>query len=93
MFKKIILVLIFSSIINIASAKVVEVDVNGLVCEFCAVAIEKKFKKQKKFVEKVKIDLETKKLFIYFKKGKNLSDDEIKNIVKNSGYNVEKINR
>lgn len=96
MFKKIITVcfLVFfnSSVVN-ASEKIVNVDVNGLVCEFCAVTIEKNFMKLKDSVKKIKVDLGARKVFIHFKDGKNLSDKEITDTIVNNGYNVVKINR
>ena len=96
MFKKIIIVsiLIFFNLSTaIASKKVINVDVNGLVCEFCAVTIEKNFMKLTDVVEKIKVDLGAKKVFIYFKDGKNLSDKEITDVIVNNGYNIVKINR
>lgn len=93
MFKKLIttfiFVLFFSEIVN---AKTVTVDVNGLVCEFCASTIEKNFQKNDR-VESVEVDLETKKVTIDFKENQNLSDEEIEKIILNNGYNVEKVNR
>jgi len=94
MFKKFITVFLFIFLINISSvfAKEINVDVSGLVCEFCAVTIEKNFK-EKGEIEEVNVDLDQKKVFITFKDGKDLSDEEIDDIIKNNGYNVVKINR
>ena len=44
-------------------------------------------------MEKVKIDLEQRKIFISFKEEHNLSDDVIKEIITHHGYNIVKINR
>lgn len=76
-----------------ASAEVIVVDVNGLVCEFCAVTIEKNFKKKPQIVQSVKVDLESKKVTIALQEGKKLSDQEVKEIIVNNGYNVMQINR
>ena len=92
MFKKIALVIFLTFLANFAHASSVDVDVNGLVCEFCAVTIEKNFNKQSE-VANVTVDLEEAKVFIDFKDGENLSDEEITNIIKDNGYNVVKINR
>ena len=73
-------------------AKEINVDVNGLVCEFCAFTIEKNFNKKDE-VESVKVDLDSKKVKINFKDGQNLTNQEIKDIITNNGYNVIKINR
>ena len=94
MFKKFITVLSLIFFINISTAfsQEINIDVNGLVCEFCAVTIEKSFNKKDE-VKKIGVDLEQKKVFITFKDGENLSDQIIKNIIINNGYNVVKINR
>lgn len=84
-------VILSLNIKNILAQDVI-VDVNGLVCEFCAVTIEKSFKKMKE-INNVKVDLETKKLLINLKKDKNISNQEIIEIIENNGYNVVKINR
>ena len=84
----------FTRLLNISAlfAKEVNVEVNGLVCEFCVATIEKIFSKKDE-VEKVIIDLEQKKIFISFKKNQNISDNIIRNIITHHGYNVVKINR
>lgn len=93
MFKKFITTFIFVLFFSgIANAKIITVDVNGLVCEFCASTIEKTFKKKNE-VESIKVDLDTKKVTINFKENQSLSDEEIKEIILNNGYNVDKINR
>jgi copper chaperone CopZ len=94
MFRKFITVFSLIFLINISSAfaKEINVDVNGLVCEFCAVTIEKNFKKKDE-IKEVKVDLDQKKVFLTFKDGKDLSDKIIKDTIVNNGYNVVKINR
>jgi copper chaperone CopZ len=93
MFKKIIILsFFFLSSILIVNAKEINVDVNGLVCEFCAITIEKSFK-NKDEVKKIKIDLDQKKVFLNFKEGQDLSDKIITDTIVNNGYNVVKINR
>jgi copper chaperone CopZ len=94
MFRKFITVFSLIFLINTSSAfaKEINVDVNGLVCEFCAVTIEKNFKKKDE-IKEVKVDLDQKKVFLTFKDGKDLSDKEIADTIKNNGYNVVKINR
>ena len=77
---------------SFANAQKIDIDVNGLVCEFCAYTIEKNFKKKDE-IKQVKVDLDQKKVFLEFKEGQNLSDQQIADIIKNNGYNVVKINR
>jgi copper chaperone CopZ len=83
---------IFFTSIFIANAKEVNIDVNGLVCEFCVVTIEKSFKNRDE-VKEVKIDFDLKKVFLIFKKGQDLPDKTIEEIITNNGYNAVKINR
>jgi len=94
MFKKFITVFSLIFLINISSAfaKEINIDVNGMVCEFCAVTIEKNFKKKDE-VKEVKVDLDQKKVFLTFKDDKDLPDEIIKDTIVNNGYNVVKINR
>ena len=94
MFKKFITVFSLIFLINISSvfAKEINIDVNGLVCEFCTVTIEKNFNKRDE-IKKVRVDLDQKKVFLTFQDGKDLSDEIIKDIIVNNGYNVVKINR
>ena len=44
-------------------------------------------------VKDVKIDLDKKKIFLTFEDGKDLSDEEISDIIMNNGYTVTKVNR
>lgn len=76
----------------IAQAKPISVQVKGMVCGFCAQGIEKKFKALPE-VEKVHVSLETKLVAVDTKEGKDITDDEIKKIVTDSGYEVVKIER
>ena len=94
MFKKFITVFSLIFLINISSvfAKEINIDVNGLVCEFCVVTIEKNFNRRDE-IKKVRVDLDQKKVFLTFQDGKDLSDEIIKDIIVNNGYNVVKINR
>ena len=77
---------------NIANAETIKVDVNGLVCEFCAVTIEKNFRK-KSSVASVNVDLESKKVTINVKEGSHISDQDVRDTIVNNGYNVVNIAR
>lgn len=94
MIKRFISVFIVIFLINVSTtvAKEITIDVNGLVCEFCAVTIEKNFKKKDE-IKEVKVDLDQKKVFLIFKDNKNLSDEIIKEIIINNGYTPTKITR
>lgn len=70
----------------------ISVDVFGLVCDFCAQAIEKVFMKRDE-VSGIKVDLANGFITIFTKQGKDLGDDLIKTLITDAGYNVDKINR
>lgn len=66
------------------------VDINGLVCDFCARALEKVFGKQEE-VESITVDLDEKIVTIHFHEGQHLDDEVITNHINDAGYSVEKI--
>lgn len=76
----------------VAEAKPISIQVKGMVCAFCAQGIEKKFKALPE-IGKVSVSLETKKVDLDTKDGKDISDDEIKKIITESGYDVLNIER
>lgn len=77
---------------NAAYAETIKASVNGLVCAFCATAIEKTFKAQPA-VETVKVDLETKLVTITTKEGQNLDDETVKKLIMDAGYAITNIVR
>jgi copper chaperone CopZ len=76
------------------SAKLNEahVSVNGLVCDFCARALEKTFGKQDE-VSSIDVNLDTKIVTVMFNENQSLSDERLTEIITDSGYNVEGIHR
>ncbi len=85
-----ITVMMFSSLH--AFAKGATVKVNGMVCSFCSTSIENKFK-EKSEVGDVKVDLDTKIVSLKFKDEKALTDEQITEVIKKSGYTVVSITR
>ena len=100
--RKIYLILVFcffsisafseSGNLECAKKNSVNVDVNGMVCDFCARALEKVFSKKQE-VAAIDVDLENGKISINFNDGANLEDSTIQKLVTNSGYDVVQINR
>jgi len=90
--RKLILAAILLTLPALAQAKPITVQVKGMVCAFCAQGIEKKFKALPE-VSSVKVSLESKKVDLDTKEGKDLTDDQIKKIVSEAGYDVVKIER
>lgn len=68
------------------------VNVNGLVCDFCARAVEKVFKKQEA-IKDVKVDLDAKTIALQFKDSQNIDDKIITKLVTDAGYKVVSIIR
>ena len=72
--------------------EVLNISVNGLVCDFCARSIEKIFSK-KESVKRINVNLEKMLITIYLKKDKTLNDDIIKKVITDSGYDIREIRR
>lgn len=68
----------------------VQVHVNGLVCDFCARALEKVFGKEEA-VNNIDVNLDTKIITITFNQKQSLSDERITTLITDSGYNVQDI--
>lgn len=68
------------------------VKVNGMVCSMCAQGIQKKFKALPE-VKSLEVDLDKKFVRIQSNENANLSDETITNLIKEAGYNVERIER
>ena len=86
-----VLTILFPAL-SFAAGKEIKVSVKGMVCGFCAQGIEKKFKAEPA-VQKVDVSLETKLVTIDLKDGKEIENGRIEKILKDAGYNVEKIER
>ena len=70
----------------------VVVDVLGVVCDFCAVAMNKIFGKREE-VSALYVDLDKKTLSLVVNKGASLSDEDIENLAKKAGYRIAAIRR
>jgi len=87
-----LIVLLFITVINFTSIAYAEsekvyVDVNGLVCDFCAQAIDKTFKKQPA-VQDIEVDLGAKLITIAYKDGQRLEEEKITSLITDAGYTV-----
>lgn len=74
------------------NGEVVEVKAFGLVCDFCANALEKVFMRQDE-VSGIDVSLAKHQILIALKEDQQLNDEEITQLVIDSGYNVKEINR
>ena len=70
----------------------ISVGLNGLVCDFCSIALNKTFKKRDE-VRGTYVDLDTKILSISLSDGARLANEDILKLVKKAGYTTTKISR
>ena len=70
----------------------ISVGLNGLVCDFCSIALNKTFKKRDE-VRGTYVDLDTKILSIALSEGAKLGNEDIVELVKKAGYSTIKITR
>ncbi len=78
----------FKSFLNgLSNSQVAIVNVNGMVCDFCARGIEKTFVRDGA-VKKVDVDLERGKVLIAYSKEKEIDFEEIKSKILANGQNA-----
>lgn len=77
---------------EVVEAADVAVGLNGLVCDFCSIALNKTFKKRPEVLA-ISVDLESKTLSLVLKAGAKLTNDDIVKLVQRAGYTATKIAR
>lgn len=77
---------------SMASAKTIEMDVNGLVCAFCAQGIQKTLKAFPA-AEAVYVSLENRIVAVQLKDGSDIDDATLRKAITDSGYTVVAIRR
>ena len=78
--------------VRLGAAATIEMDVNGLVCAFCAQGIEKKLRSFPA-TNDVVVSLEKKLVAVATKDGQDITDDELKHALTDAGYTVKAIRR
>jgi copper chaperone CopZ len=73
-------------------ASEINVKVNGMVCSMCAQGIKKKFS-QLKEVKEINVNLDNKLVSIVTNEHQEVSNEKIKEIITEAGYNVANIER
>ena len=76
----------------LARPATIEMEVNGLVCAFCAQGIEKKLRAFPA-TDDVVVSLEKKLVALSTKDGQDIPDDELTSALTNAGYTVKAIHR
>ncbi|MGH8051786.1 MAG: heavy-metal-associated domain-containing protein [Arenimonas sp.] len=75
-----------------AQAKTIEMEVNGLVCAFCAQGIEKTMRAFPA-TEDVVVSLENRLVAVSLKNGQDISDVQLKKAITDAGYTMVGIKR
>jgi copper chaperone CopZ len=75
-----------------ATAATIEMNVNGLVCAFCAQGIEKKLRKLPATADVV-VSLEQRLVAVALKDGQDISDADLRKALTDAGYKVINIQR
>jgi copper chaperone CopZ len=87
---------VLSSLLLLASASAqaatIEMNVNGLVCGFCAQGIEKQLRKFPATADVI-VSLEHKLVAVGLKDGQDIPDTELRRALTNAGYTVKAIQR
>jgi copper chaperone CopZ len=91
---RILLVTLFGALVlpGFARATTIEMDVNGLVCAFCAQGISKTLRGFPATADVV-VSLEKKLVAVSIKDGQDISDEELKRALTDAGYEVKAIHR
>lgn len=69
-----------------------KINVDGMVCAFCAQGIEKNLKARAE-VQRVFVSLENRLVAVAFKDGRSMSDQDLSKLIVDSGYKVTQIAR
>jgi len=91
--KKLVLTtIVFSALFsNMAFAtQTIKANVNGMVCAFCAQGIEKKMRALSQ-TQDVYVNLKQRVVAVELKDGQKLSNEQVKTIIKDAGYDVTSI--
>lgn len=89
--KKLFIMVLLLGAVNVM-AETVDVKVSGMVCSMCAQGIQKKFSSQES-IKKLNVDMDNKMVSIETKDGQTISDETIKALITEAGYNVAGITR
>ena len=77
---------------GIAQATTIKMEVNGMVCAFCAQGIEKKLRSMAP-TQDVVVSLENRLVAVGLKDGQDIADDTLHAALKDAGYDVTSVKR
>lgn len=81
-----------SSMEGAACQDIIKVKVNGLVCDFCARALEKVFSRREE-VAGIQIDLDNGLVAVAVKSSQTIDDETLTQLITDSGYNITAIDK
>ncbi len=73
-----------------AGEQVVDIDIEGMSCKFCAYSIQKNLSKLPD-VDKAEVSIDDKKAHVVMKPGKQADVDELKKKITDSGFTPVKV--
>ena len=84
-------------IVNTLQSKIIDIEVEGMVCDFCAQSIEKVFMKQPGvavvYVNLDRGNVQVKMADVFKENEDGISDIRIRKLFEDAGYNVTNITR
>jgi periplasmic mercuric ion binding protein len=83
-----LITLLFSN--SVFAVQTIKANVNGMVCAFCAQGIEKKMRALSQ-TKDVYVNLKQRVVAVEVKDGQTLSNDAVKSLIKNAGYEVTSV--
>jgi mercuric ion binding protein len=86
------LAMLLMSVAIASNATTIEMEVNGLVCAFCAQGIEKKLRAFPATSDVV-VSLEERLVAVSTKDGQDITDDDLTRALTDAGYTVKSIHR
>lgn len=89
--RSIILFVILTFSLNAFSSEI-KIKVSGMVCSMCAQGVQKKFS-HFKAIKNIDVDMDNKVVLLKIQDGQILSDEVIRKVISEAGYNVAKIER
>jgi copper chaperone CopZ len=87
-----LLICVFFAFGASVEAATIEMNVNGLVCAFCAQGIEKQLRKFAATAD-VLVSLEHRLVAVALKEGQDIPDADLRRALTNAGYSVKTIDR
>lgn len=89
---KTLMFLALAGVSGLASAKTIEMDVNGLVCAFCAQGISKTMKGFPA-ADGVYVSLEHRIVAVQLKDGQDIADAQLRKAITDAGYKLVAVRR